>query len=203
MSWLRATAHLSASPHIRSPHSGLSRGSWLALQLQPASESLSFVGHVPSTEVATLLAIDGSGCPPTHPSIQQSTYPASIHPPSSFFHICVWVLIYLSTHAYHTASQPSVCLSAHTSIHPSSHHPSNCHFVCIAVHLSVHPSVIYPSADHPESSLHPSAHLSVHCPPCFPRPLPLLGPDKAHVLTAVLDTSMFPTSSRLPCGSFL
>lgn len=76
--WLGATAHLSASPHIYTEACLRVAGCLSSSSL--AQGLLLFVGHVPSTEVATLLATEGSGYSLTHPSIHQSTNPASIHP---------------------------------------------------------------------------------------------------------------------------
>lgn len=141
MSWLGATAHLSASPHIRSPHRACLRvAGWLS-SFSLAQGLLLFVGHVPSTEVATLLAIEGSGCPPTHPSTQQSTYPASVYPSTKFIHPYTCLGINLFMYTCISYSHPPISLS----IHPSSHHPPIPLSFCTYGYSCLHPPTYHPS----------------------------------------------------------
>lgn len=98
------------------------------------------------------LSIHPSTCPSSHPSIHLSTHPyppvylpvcSSIYPPT------VHLLIYPSLHPpIHLFSQPAMCLTTFTSLHP-------------AIYPSINSSII-------GSSTHPFTHPSIHPPICLP-----------------------------------
>ena len=91
--------------------------------------------------------------------------------------------IHLSTYLY-----LSICMSAHSSIHPPSIHlfvhPSILRpFICLSIHLSIHHlSSIY----HP--SIHPSVRPSTHHPSIHPF---IIHPSSIHAPTNKLHHSSF------------
>lgn len=170
----------SQPPHCIS-HRGLSQGSGWLSSSSLAQGLILFVGHIPSAEVATLLATKGPGCSPIHPSIQLSTYPASIHPSTHRAHSPIHGFVCKSIYPGMFITQPSDNYSAFLSEHLfiSTHQPSIQPSICTYSYLSLSLSIHYSSMQPP----HPSAHLSIHFRICFLKPLHMLCPNKAHVLT--------------------